>query len=52
MHGSHLKLLVIHTVVVQNIYMHAVHRILKSTFSLPWRSSQKGQNCLGEFLSD
>ena len=35
MHGSHLKLLVIHTVVVQNIYMHVVHRILKALSAYP-----------------
>lgn len=35
MHGSHLKLLVIHTVVVQNIYMHAVHCNLKALSAYP-----------------
>ena len=35
MYGSHLKLLVIHTVVVQNIYMHAIHRNLKALPAYP-----------------
>lgn len=35
MYGSHLKLFVIHTVVVQNIYMHAVHRNLKTLSAYP-----------------
>ena len=35
MHDSHLKLLVIHTVVVQNIHMHAVHRNLKALSAYP-----------------
>ena len=35
MYGSHLKLFVIHAVVVQNIYMHAVHGNLKALSSYP-----------------
>ena len=43
MYGSHLKLFVIHTVVVQNIYMHAVHRNLKALSAYPWGPLKKDE---------